>query len=89
MLKRLLISVLLGLVICGVTFYLGYFIALIVAALFGPINPANAPALQTWLRHLLLPICLALGILAAIVSYRRLTDEAPQGPKRDHLLRIH
>lgn len=88
MLKRLFISVLLGVVICGVTFYLGYFLALIIAALFGPINPANAPGVQNGLRHLLLPICLALGVVAAIVSYRRLSDEAPQRPKRDNILRF-
>ena len=85
MLKKLLVSALLGIVICGVVFYLGYFIALIIAALFGPINPANAPTLQSWLRHLLLPISLALGIVAAVISYLRLSDEEPRQPKGDVL----
>ena len=77
MAKRVLSSVLLGVVVCGVAFYLGYFVALIGTAITGPLNPANAPALQTWLRHLMLPASLALGVVAAIAAFARLGSHQP------------
>jgi uncharacterized protein YneF (UPF0154 family) len=83
MARKLLISVLLGVVVCGVAFYLGYFLALIVAALFGPLNPADTPALQAWLRHLMVPVSLAVGCVAAVLTYRRMgqEEEKPQPEK--------
>jgi len=88
MAKRVFISILLGVVICCVTFYLGYFVALIVAALVGPLNPANTPGLQTWLRQLMMPVAVVVGLLAAVLSYRRLRDEAPVTKKRGNVLRF-
>jgi hypothetical protein len=71
MAKRLMLSCLLAFVICGISFYLAYFAGLIYAAATGPLNPANTPHLEGGLRHVALPISLALGATAFVLAFRR------------------
>jgi hypothetical protein len=78
MAKRLFTSVLLGVVVCGVLFYLGYFVALIGTAVTGPLNPANAPGLQSWLRHWMLPASVAVGVVIAVLAFWRLGAQQPE-----------
>ncbi len=78
MVKRVLLSVILAVVFCGVTFYLAYFIGLMYSAVTGPLNPANAGILQQRLRHIALPISVGVGVLtflAAITRSRRPESE--------------
>lgn len=72
MLKRVLFSGFLALVICGVFFYLAYFVGLIYSAATGPLNPANTQSLQAALRHTVLPISIGLGVATFIVAFRGL-----------------
>lgn len=81
MLKRVLFSGFLALVICGVFFYLAYFVGLIYCAATGPLNPANTQSLQAALRHIVLPISIGLGVATFIVAFcglgRRSRDKKP------------
>jgi hypothetical protein len=77
MTKRLLFSALLALVFCGISFYLACFAALIYAAASGPLNPANAARVQAALRHVALPFCLAVGLAAFAVCFRRFRSAGP------------
>jgi hypothetical protein len=81
MLKRVLFSSFLALVICGISFYLAYFVGLIYSAATGPLNPANTQSFQAALRHIALPICIGLGIATFIIAFRglcrRISDKKP------------
>jgi hypothetical protein len=69
--KRLLFAAFLGLVACGISFYLILFCSLSFYLFIKGVNPAEAPGLLAALRHVALPISAALGVLAFLVGLRR------------------
>ena len=71
MAKRLLLSLFMALVACGVLFYLTYFAGLMLSAASGPLNPANSPRLQWTLRYVGVPLSLAAGSVMFAVSFRK------------------
>jgi TRAP-type C4-dicarboxylate transport system permease small subunit len=76
--KRLLLSLLFALVVCGVSFYLAYFVGLIYLTASGPLNPANAPGFQAALRHVALPVSIGLGAAVFVLALWRL-GKRPSG----------
>ena len=60
-----------GMVACGLLFYVAYFLGLMVTASTGPLNPANAPRLQSGLRYVALPVSVAAGLLVFALAFRR------------------
>ena len=62
--KRILFAGFAGVVACGVSFYLAYFAGLMYEAAVRPVNSPNDFGLQAGLRHVALPVSLALGLLA-------------------------
>ena len=84
MVKRVVLSVFFAAVVCGLSFYLAYFISLIYAAATGPLNPANASGLQAGLRHWGVPVSLGLAIAVFTVSFWQLGKRSGQstGPRR-------
>jgi hypothetical protein len=71
MLRRLLLAAFFALLVCGLAFYALLFPALIYFRLSGPANPAHSAALQSTLRYILLPLCLALGLITFLCVFRR------------------
>jgi TRAP-type C4-dicarboxylate transport system permease small subunit len=79
--KRYIICAFFALVVCGVSFYLAYFIGLIYSAATGPLNPANSSALQATLRQFALPISLGLAIVTFVVALFRSGKQSPPSPR--------
>ncbi len=70
-LTRFFFSLFLGIVACGMSFYVILFVSLAVTALTHRTNPASTPALQNNLEHIVLPLSLALGAVVFIFSMMR------------------
>ncbi len=51
MLKRLMLSGCFAVVVCGLSFYVAYFVGVLYAVATGPLNPANASGLPAGLRQ--------------------------------------
>ena len=71
MARRLLLSCCLGMVTCGLCFYLFNFLWLIYASATGQLNPTNSPGVQLALRHYALPASLALGLIVFWAAFGR------------------
>ena len=70
MAKRISRAALIALVVCGVSFYLAYFAALIYHAVSGSLNTATARPLQAFLRHVALPASLAVAAMTFALAFR-------------------
>ena len=82
MLKRVLLSGFVAVVVCGLSFYVAYFGGLIYSAATGPLNPANARALETDLRHLGVPVSLGLAIAVFALAFWQLGKRSRQPTAR-------
>ncbi len=71
LLARILFSLFLAIVACGMSFYVILFVTLAVSALTHQANPASTPALQGNLKHIVLPISLLLGAGVFVLSMMR------------------
>jgi hypothetical protein len=65
----LLLSALLGVIACGICFYLILFVCLAFELLVRPLNPANAPELVYRLRYYAVPISVVLGSVIFCVTF--------------------
>ncbi len=70
-LARFFFSLFLGIVACGMSFYVILFVSLAVTALTHRANPASTPTLQNNLQHIVLPLSLTLGIVVFCLSMVR------------------
>jgi TRAP-type C4-dicarboxylate transport system permease small subunit len=70
-LRRIIFSLFLALVVCGMSFYLILFVSLTVMVLTHQANPATTPGLQAGLRHVALPVSAGLAVLAFVFSFWR------------------
>ncbi len=71
LLARILFSAFLGIVACGMSFYVILFLTLAVSALTHQANPASTPGLQGNLTHIVLPTSLLLGVGVFVFSMMR------------------
>ena len=69
--RRLLLSLFMAMVACGLCFYVLNFAGLIHAAATGPLNPANSHGLQMGLRHFAVPASVAVGVVVFWVVFIR------------------
>lgn len=70
--KRFVLAAFFALVACGLSFYVLLFPALAYFRISGGANPAMATGLQATLRHVLLPVSIAVGAFVFLVTLRRL-----------------
>jgi hypothetical protein len=78
--KRLVLSLFFALVACGTLFYLITFLGLMVEVFRGPLNPANTPGFSSALKHVLLPLSLAVGTLTFFLTFAWRRVSAPPWP---------
>ncbi len=71
LLWRVVFSLFLALVACGMSFYVILFLSLMVTAITHQANPAMAPSLQANLRYIVLPLCVLAGAAVFVITLRR------------------
>lgn len=68
---RVVFSLFVALVACGMSFYVILFVSLTIMAITHQANPATTPNLQANLRHIVLPVSLLASATVFVVSLRR------------------
>ncbi len=71
LLWRVVFSLFLAIVACGMSFYLILFLSLTASVLTHQANPAMSLSLQSNLRYIVLPLSVAAGAAMFVISMRR------------------
>lgn len=85
LIARVLFSVFLGIVACGMSFYVILFLSLSVIALAHHANPATTPELQAGLRWIVLPLSVLLGLFVFGFSFRGWGKRIEELPENSEL----